>query len=62
MVTIQSLNDCKTCQYMKIQMNLKDGAHCYMFKEEPNCKCAQHRPVQQVSYKSSAILWRANAN
>lgn len=33
-------NNCKTCDYMKINWN-REG-HCYMFRDEPSDVCSQY--------------------
>ena len=33
-------NNCSTCDYLELGHH--DNAHCYMFREEPNCVCMQH--------------------
>ncbi len=49
-----ALNDCIHCQHMHLRVHPRDDElHCYMFKTEPEFKCAQWKhlaaPVSQAT-------------
>ena len=51
------INNCNTCDYHKLDRKHNDevGAHCYMFRTEPEHVCHQHteRDAPDVQYIAS---------
>jgi hypothetical protein len=40
---VQTPNGCTDCDYR--QEHMRDGGHCYMFRNMPSPSCAQFRPI-----------------